>query len=136
MRGLIIELGEKNPGFYSLVGLFQARGLVRFYRFTPPLDGPEYQGWMSRVVIPLYNGSKLLKRRFNFTALQLPFCSASLTTLAVPANCRSPAPLLYPCVMHLYSIGLQLSGLSKSPHSDLGTNDRIIRKCRIWKFNN
>ena len=21
-------------------GLFQARGLVRFYRFTPPLDGP------------------------------------------------------------------------------------------------
>ena len=34
------RIGRKNPGFYSLVGLFQARGLVRFYRFTPPLDGP------------------------------------------------------------------------------------------------
>ena len=26
---------------YDAGGLFQARGLVRFYRFTPPLDGPE-----------------------------------------------------------------------------------------------
>ena len=26
---------------YDAGGLFQARGLVRFYRFTPPLDGPD-----------------------------------------------------------------------------------------------
>ena len=27
---------------YDAGGLFQARGLVRFYRFTPPLDGPAH----------------------------------------------------------------------------------------------
>ena len=37
---------------YDAGGLFQARGLVRFYRFTPPLDGPVYKIQYVKIVAP------------------------------------------------------------------------------------